>query len=181
MNNLSLFLKHHIGKEFWCDVVGYVTLQKINEDGTMEIMSKVLDKPTKILSNGKFVESGSVIFWPDSEHTSWERWCISNTSLSYEDLPKDVTNNMCKQAKLYDKIYKLIDIAYGGHVTNLSFTNRYIEVWFILPQSNGSLTLTKSAEIQNVTPLAFKGEAYAKSFIQNPANEKLAREYYNMD
>lgn len=181
MENLSLFLQKHIGKTFWCDVVGDVILHKVNEDGTMEITSSVLDKPTKILSNGKFVKEGNVILWPDKDTRTWDRWIVNNTSLSFDDLPYLMTNQISKQAMTYDKIYKLIDIAYGGHVSKLSFTNRYIEVWFILPESNGSLTIVKSTEIQNVTPLAFKSENYARSFMKSPDNVKLAKEYYNND
>lgn len=184
MENLSLFLKNHIGKEFWCDLCGNVTLIDVYEDGWMKFDAPQLSQHAlRIDRYGKFHENGNCIIWPDSFYRGWDEWIKTYSNLSYNDIKPLVKDKpICKQAELYDEIVKLIDIAYGGIVDAKKLNNEWEDVYFILPNPKyrGDLEIICSKDLQYITPLVFKSESFAKSFMKNDENVKMAKEFYQI-
>lgn len=203
--NLCEILKEHEFETFYSPIYGDVYIDLLNDC----IRIHIKDKCIYLSPNGKFwgFKNGECLLFPSKEQRDWNKWLEeqklkvpktweelkrSNTiythySLNYIVDDKDYftaigTNLIEKSALALLKIHQLIEVGYGGNVTN--------EEWKELDgcsEENICYTIHTSftANLFEIYPaffnkdiIAFHTKEQAEEFLLYPENVELLKDYF---
>ena len=77
------------------------------------------------------------------------------------------------------KIAKLIELGYGGMVTDEEWKNKDITKWIVVPNDdNGKLIIVDTWHNSKRGCIAFHTQQQAKEFMSYPENRTLVKQYY---
>ena len=201
--NLCKILKGHEGETFYSPLYGDVTVRLTTDTNyPIAITSKYGD--TRILeSNGKYGRgNGECLLFPSKDQRNWNKWdkennkktpktwselikikdifteCAEICSNGGEDKSKTFMNTPIKKAALaLLKIHQLIEVGYGGNITNGEWNDgkrkyviTYAEYRFVI-----NIALVTKHHI------AFHTQEQAEEFLKYPENVQLLKDYFMVD
>lgn len=76
------------------------------------------------------------------------------------------------------KIYQLIEVGYGGNVTNEEWKDRSITKWRIGFHYDGEIMIDYCVSPIAYTPIVFHTKEQAKEFLKYPENVQLLKDYF---
>lgn len=197
--NLCEILKGHEGETFYCVTVGEVELIGVDDNNPFPIKirsTNVPDYTCYLISSGKACELGERIFFPSKDQRDWNKWDKENNhrvpktwseyinqfnidsepTLWFDnDMNWDVIGNSC--SALF-KIHQLIEVGYGGNVTNEEWKDRSITKWRIGFDYDGETMIDYCVSPIAYTPIAFHTKEQAKEFLKYSENIDLLNDYF---
>lgn len=200
--NLCEILKGHEGETFYSPLIGNITLNKIREEYAYPLMFISRGLPYHFTSDGKYnIDHVECLLFPSKEQRDWNKWIKEHkpkVPKTWSELTKNVkpilyaeishindgnyvsVSEDCgdtpieKSALALLKIHQLIEVGYGGNVTNDYFKN-YV-TFSIMCNSDGSFKVyacaSKSAHIH------FHTKEQAEEFLSYPENVQLLKDYF---
>lgn len=204
--NLCEILKGHEGETFYSPIFGNLTLFAINFQ-ILEFTS-IENDTVAIESSGKFYnKADEICVFPSKDQRDWNKWFEEQkpkTPKTWSELVKEnkyqpyfaeihirfSSKDKCtygknpieKSALALLKIHQIIEVGYGGNVTNEEWLDRYTNdttKWVIISNDdNGDFIIieTKFNHFRN-NP-AFHTEEQAKEFLKYPENVQLLKDYF---
>lgn len=198
--NLCEILKGHEGEIFYSPIIGYVTLQNINTLSNVYPLRFVDNKNCNIFftCDGRYFancDNAECIIFPSKDQRDWNKWIEEQKSKvpkTWSDIKEEkrFQGNACivvnkealtetpiiKSANAFLKIYQLIEIGYGGNVTNEEWNgiNSYASIQYCTNKHDIDICLN----IYNKTNIAFHTKEQAKEFLSYPENVQLLKDYF---
>lgn len=198
--NLCEILKGHEGEIFYSPVIGYVTLQNINTLLNNYPLWFVDNKNRNIsfTYDGRYFvncDNTECIIFPSKDQRDWNKWIEEQKSKvpkTWSDIKEEkrFQGNACivankealietpiiKSANAFLKIYQLIEIGYGGNVTNEEWNgiNSYVSIQYYTNKHDIDICLNT----YNKTNIAFHTKEQAKEFLSYPENVQLLKDYF---
>lgn len=193
--NLCELLKGHEGETFYSPVFGYLFFNKINDNFLYFTCNGVIE--VIINPNGKYVDSADELaIYPSKDQRDWNKWDKENnhkTPKTWGDI-KDCINyyqlNLCsefrdkldKSISAFFKIYKLIEVGYGGNVSYEQCSElQYDNVYKIAPIGCKNKVDFHIVEVEgesDMNHIMFHTKEQAEEFLSYPENVQLLKEYY---
>ncbi len=201
--NLCKLLKGHEGEKFYTLIVGYVELTaiRLGNDDTDEL---VIDSAFSLTRDGKFDPNGECIIFPSKDQRDWNKWAeeqelkvpktwseliqknqpCSSVTLGYrkkEDKSVGDDSWTCnntpieKSALALLKIHQLIEVGYGGNITNEEWKNNWHSE--IRVNVEGKL-FVESTYNSTIFPIAFHTKEQAEEFLSYPENVQFIKDFY---
>ena len=151
---------------------------------------------TSLYSDGTSRKEGECMLFPSKDQRDWNKWIEENKSktsktwsdslftvyeLSYIDNDKDYVltstgiSPIERSALALLKIHQLIEVGYGGNVTNEEWENAF-ELKYVI-----SCTADKSFPIHAtncIHTIAFHTKEQAEEFLKYPENIQLLKDYF---
>lgn len=208
--NLCEILKGHEGETFYTPICGTVKLKNIDEDLIYPLNFINVDNfVTCFTSNGKFlddVKEAECLIFPSKDQRDWNKWFeeqnpkVSKTwsdtrfnssftfyELSYIDKDKDYVltstgiSSIERSALALLKIHQLIEVEYGGNVTNEEWKNTTKLKWYFVPNIADLFDVMCSQNYNKKRNIAFHTEEQAKEFLKYPENFQLLKDYFMIE
>ena len=191
--DLTEILKGHEGEAFYCALTGGdATLLNVYESA-IEFRRGELGPPITLASNGGFVISGECQVFPTEDQRDWVRWDKEN---NHKRIPKTwdeyltcyeedddeptlwfgadiVRDNVGDACIALFKIYQLIEVGYGGNVSEISYHTAGIT-----PELNIEIAEEFDEDFRLFKPFIFKNSQLAKEFLSYPENIQLLKDFY---
>jgi len=207
--DLYKILKGHEGESFYSPCFGTLVLQSVtNSLITFDTLSQDVDEiSVTFLNDGKYACEGEINIFPSKNQRDWNKWAEKQKS----KLPKtwselcDVSQNKCYSLHEIDsvratcikisnptpiersalallKIYQLIEVGYGGNITDGWFGHSDTPIWIILPEFNqgnflGIYEVDDLAD-KGIHHIAFHTKEQAEEFFSYPENVQLIKDFY---
>lgn len=205
--NLCEILRGHEGETFYCTIFGKVKLNGINNDGIgypIEIIIK--DQVIHVLDKcGRFVkdyDEGECTLFPSKDQRNWNKW-IEEQKLEvpktwselqnkfgiqfmFTDCQEDnrgenmnihPNNPIEKSALAFMKIINIIDVGYGGNVTNKEWKNTDFKYVIFKDVSTNKFSISSVCNcIYGL--IAFHKIEQAEEFLSKPENIQLLKDYF---
>lgn len=186
--NLVEILKGHEGETFYSPLFGNVTLVDVDIEYKHPIRVETCEESLEIFfANGLYFyykESECMLF-PSKEQRDWNKWIeeqkpkvpktwseierhSTNLLLAMSDLETHA-EPITKSALALIKIHQLIEVGYGGNITNEEWSNIEMAKYCIASYEDGDdcMTITDS-RITRRQPIAFHTETQAAEFLGYP-------------
>lgn len=204
--NLCEILKGHEGETFYSPVFGIAILKEITNDS---LQIKSVDKVIYLCKDGKYDIYGECMLFPSKNQRDWNKWIeeqkpkVPETSktwsdslfnsnfivyeLSYIDNDKNYIltstgiSPIEKSALALLKIHQLIEVGYGGNVTNEEWLDNEIEKFIItlnISNYRHQFTIVKYAAPAHFNHIAFHTKEQAEEFLSYPENIQLLKDYF---
>ena len=197
--NLCEILKGHQGETFYSPLTDdIVTLKSVSLTRICILTSNLLHN-VHLDSKGAFFPGGECQLFPSKDQRDWNEWDKVNnkkTSKTWSDIEDyigfnnrndycvDVTGNFTRRntpiersALALLKIHQLIEVGYGGNVTNEEW-HKEIDVYYIHPGVHNKFYIDYTNLYGNKKHIAFHTKEQAKEFLEYPENVQLLRDYY---
>lgn len=202
--NLCEILKGHECETFYSPIYGDVYID-LSDDS---IRIHIKDRCIYLSPNGKCwgFKNGECLLFPSKKQRDWNKWLEeqklkvpktweefkrSNTiythySLNYIVDDKDYftaigTNLIEKSALALLKIHQLIEVGYGGNVTNEEWKNTTKLKWYFVPNITDLFDVMCSQNYNKKCNIAFHTEEQAKEFLKYPENFQLLKDYFMIE
>lgn len=202
--NLCEILKEHEFETFYSPIYGDVYINLLNNC----IRIHTNDKCICLSPNGKFwgFKNGECLLFPSKEQRNWNKWLEeqklkvpktwkelkrSNTiythySLNYIVDDKDYltsigTNLIEKSALALLKIHQLIEMGYGGNITNEEWKNTTKLKWYFVPNVADLFDVMCSKNYNKKRNIAFHTKEQAKEFLKYHENFQLLKDYFMIE
>lgn len=199
--NLCEILKEHEFETFYSPIYGDVYINLLNDC----IRIHIKDKCIYLSPNGKCwgFKNGECLLFPSKEQRDWNKWLEeqklkvpktweklkrSNTiythySLNYIVDDKDYftaigTNLIEKSALALLKIHQLIEVGYGGNITNEEWKNTTKSKWYFVPNVADLFDVKYSQNYNMKRNIAFHTKEQAEEFLLYPENVELLKDYF---
>lgn len=208
--NLCKILKGHEGETFYSPIFGDLTLFAINFQ-ILEFTS-IENDTVAIESSGKFYnKADEIAVFPSKDQRDWNKWLeeqkpkVSKTwgdleelgkitecgasiawvlnSCWYESVRGDTPIEISALALL--KIHQLIEVGYGGNVTDKEWRNTDIQKWYFVPntiyspdEGNNMWEVVYTQMYLNKRIFAFHTKEQAEEFLSYPENIQLLKDYF---
>lgn len=207
-NNINFcdILKGHEGETFYSPIVGNIIFDNISYDDFIYPLHFItsVNNIITFTSNGRYrsgFKNSEIMIFPSKNQRNWNKWIeeqkleVSKTwnKLSNKDTSRingiiqcveygvdNVLNVIEKSAFALLKIYKLIDIAYGGNITNEEWNNQNTK-YLICPSHNGknyNFIIINTTFFTDKNHIAFHTEKQAKEFLSYSENVQLLKDYF---
>lgn len=206
--NLCKILKGHEGEAFYSPVSGYAILKEITND---YLRIKSGGKIIKLYKDGKYDIHGECMLFPYKDQRDWNKWDKENNlkvpktwsdyiianrdnfDKGIYDYCIDISgtgNNgwtrrntpIEKSALALLKIHQLIEVGYGGNVTNDEWLDRYtnntVKYVIISNDDNGNFLVIETQNNHMRTNPAFHTKEQAEEFLKYPENVQLLKDYF---
>lgn len=196
MENLNLceILKGHEGETFYSPAFGVVILKEIRND---HLSVKNIDTIINLYKDGRYNIYGKCIIFPSKDQLDWNKWIeeqkpkVPKTWSEYTkqfDISSEPTlwfdsdmnwGEIGKACAALFKIHRLIEVGYGGNVTNEEWKSKK-DKWIInlICSKNGySFIVLKTTYFVDKCHIAFHTEKQAREFIRYSENIQLLRDY----
>ncbi len=202
--NLCELLKGHEGKKFYTSIHGNVILMGINRAYDRPIITNHID----LYPNGKFNENGECLLFPSKDQRDWNKWAeeqkpkvpktwseliqknqpCSSVILGYRkkedksvgDDSWTYNNTLIEKSALaLLKIHQLIEVGYGGNITNKEWNDSNIEKFIIVPTEKG-FKVDHRFKLRAFRHVAFHTAEQANEFLSYPENIQLLKRFYNV-
>lgn len=198
--NLCEILKGREGETFYCSLIG----ENVKFQYIIKPLIRVIRKNKvhlDLCSNGGFCPNGECLLFPSKDQRDWNKWIekqkskvpktwselckIDNRQVVREDCIgvdtfQITTYNppeVIKSAIALLKIYRLIEVGYGGNISPLEFNNCNIMKFIINLDTNNKFTIFNGIAIMN-THIAFHTEEQAEEFLKYEENIQLLKDYF---
>lgn len=199
--NLCEILKGHEGEIFYCPIYrnvfllnneyGFITISP-NEDG---------DETTEVLGkDGTIYEGGEMMLFPSKDQRDWNKWVKEQKPKIPKTWDELCNNDKCtiyhlseidkmgwvqgidntlieKSALALLKINQLIEVGYGGNVTNPEWKN-LDNVYCIEYDTDINDFVFTDYCFRNKKHIAFHTEEQVKEFLKYPENVQLLKDYF---
>lgn len=201
--NLCEILKGHEDETFYSPVFGIVILKEIIND---YLCLKSVDKIIKMYRDGKYDIHGECMLFPSKTQRNWDKWIeeqkhkvpktwkniLNNRKKylfdNYTDYCVDITGNSCKgyirrnspiekSALALLKIHQLIEVGYGGNITNTECNNRNTK-YAIVYNCDKRNKFNIEVFCNTRQFIAFHTIKQAEEFISYPENIQLLENYF---
>lgn len=196
--NLCEILKEHIGKAFYSRAFGRCQLTDVLDDG-IEVNVYNLEAADYNLyytPDGKLAYDGEQDFFPSKDQRDWNKWDKENNHKAPKTWNGLVNNHKFKaceasidrnsvefaitpiekSALALLKIHQLIEIGYGGNITNEEWNDlRCDKYTFTIRDGEIIVVLTNSNSHDHV---AFHTEKQRDEFLKYPENVQLLKDYF---
>lgn len=185
--DLSKILKGHKGEAFYNPLLGYIKLKSV-EAGLLNFFfgSSVFSLPYDGTDR-----DGNLAVFPSKNQRDWNKWLEEQGPKIWDDI-KECTveilhaidaldsngpvNPIVKSAKALLKIRQLIEVGYGGNVTDKEWRSKDAYYYTIVSNTKGCL---KVEDIQfNRSLIAFHTVDQAREFLSHPENVELLKDYF---
>lgn len=198
--NLCEILKGHEGKTFYSRCFGPLKFIKINNKGnTIELKSEVYAGDTYMFwSDGKYSVVGEIDLFPSKDQRDWNKWLEEQKSKvpkTWSEMVAQDKETICiveidemavttaktpieKSALALLKIHQLIEVGYGGNVTNEDWKNPYLAKYDIIPDTAHSDKLCVRCVGFVKSVIAFHTKEQAEEFLKYPENVQLLKDYF---
>lgn len=195
--NLCEILKDHIGEVFYSSAYGNITLIEYVGDNCLQFESDIYVPEIYYDSKGSiFNTNGEITLFPSKDQRDWNKWNeeqkhkvpktwsdIPITSASYfiRTLPTKAfeLTSIEKSALAFLKIYQLIEVGYGGNITNEEWKNDVDEhdIWtFYYDEiANKFFVILAEGYFNYIT---FHTKEQAKEFLSYSENIQLLKDYF---
>lgn len=198
--NLCEILKGHEGETFYSSICGTIVLLRINSDGGI-IFKSLLDQcvPYAFNEDGTFISGAECVIFPSKDQRDWNKWIEEQKSKvpkTWSDLVKENKyqpyfaeihsrfslrdkcaygkNSVEKSAAALLKIHQLIEVGYGGNITNEEWNSR--KEWFVITCYDFE---TSEIVLSNRrSHIAFHTREQAEEFLSHPENIQLLKDYF---
>lgn len=187
-------LKGHEGETFYSESLGYVELHQL--ESTSVIL--IVNKHKRIAFKCALIDAEDDLF-PSKDQRDWTKWDKENNKeapKTWSELIKDneillmgsaTSNPMYSEtdsgtaieiaASALLKIHQLIEVGYGGNITNEEWNNaktKYIIDGVVNKLNISDLSATRCH-------LAFHTREQAKEFLSYPENVQLLKDYFMIE
>lgn len=197
--NLCEILKGHEGETFYCSLVG----ENVKFQYIIEPLIRVIRKNKVSLDlcrNGGFSPNGECLIFPSKDQRDWNKWleeqkpkapktwselCATNNWHIYtieHQFSKDIysTNegitSIEKSALALLKIHQLIEVGYGGNITNEERENKNGAYFVYYSFSRKDFIIAYDVTVKQ--SIAFHTKEQAKEFLKYPENVQLLKDYF---
>ncbi len=194
--NLCELLKGHQGETFYSIPFGELLVTNVTNNHIELSNDWILSK------DGKLYSDGECLIFPSKDQRDWNKWVEEQRPktpktwnelckvphISYELARRSITeersvvwykadtgsNPIEKSALALLKIHQLIEIAYGGNITNEEWKDN---CWkHVIGSDRGKFFIRSTYSA--VSPIAFHTEEQAKEFLFYPDNVQLLKDFY---
>lgn len=199
--NLCEILKGHEDETFYSPIYGNIILHHIQLGQDYPIV--FLNEREELISfckDGKpYIYSKECLVFPSKDQRDWNKWNKENnkTPKTWSELVKikntkdyfleyhttkgfdyEIVESspIEKSALALLKIYQLIEVGYGGNITNEEWKNNCDK--HIIKYSNDAKVFHIFISINNKRLIAFHTKEQVKEFISYPENIQLLKDYY---
>lgn len=198
--NLCEILKGHEGETFYSPIYGNVILHSINDIGDYVINITYNDNNSNSFTKfGKFydIEDSECLIFPSKDQRDWNKW-IEEQKLkvpkTWNELVKADKNkaygvvinivgtgvadiSIEKSALALFKIHQLIEVGYGGNITNEEYKNTDFKYVIFKDVSTNEFSINSVCNcIYGL--IAFHTNKQAKEFLSKPENIQLLKDYF---
>lgn len=193
--NLIEILKGHEGESFYCSYLGEpVMLVRISK----MIYARCEDRRVVVFyDNGSSCIGGECMLFPSKTQRDWDRWNEENNPKLprvWSDIPTSKTeiwySISCMDYKSSDpaiksalallKIYQLIEVGYGGNVTEKEI-RKGTDYYTIISSDIFGIFQIKKVRLNKSNSIAFHTLKQAHDFLKYNDNIQLLRDYYLLD
>lgn len=162
--NLCEILKGHEGEFFYSPLYGNVKLVKTDaEHMPIKVKSVLGGYYHSFTASGKYLEDdwgGECVLFPSKTQRDWNKWIEENK-------PKPIERSILALLR----IRQLIEVGYGGNVTNDEWEKAYI----ISCTADKIFTIHATNCIHTI---AFHTKEQAEEFLKYPENVQLLKDYF---
>lgn len=206
--NLYEILKGHEGETFYSPIYGDVHINfgvsGDNENVLRMYPAGEFSCYLPVSPNGyhfDYSNSGEMIIFPSKDQRDWNKWVEennlkvpktwselikSNTTLEYKISVVNKQGQYVfvnaypieKSAVALLKIHQLIEVGYGGNVTNEDWKNPYLAKYDIIPDTAHSDKLCVRCVGFVKSVIAFYTKEQAEEFLSKPENIQLLKDYF---
>lgn len=187
--NLCEILKGHEGEIFYSPCCGYIELTKIGN------FVLYFDDTFKTDSYGRINNRGKCILFPSRNQRDWNKWIkeqkpkvpktwselVEQDKVKFQKAiniaDKDISgyNAIEKSALALLKIRQLIEVGYGGNVTNEEWGTHKIKYTIRKDKVFG---IDYTSIVWMYSPIAFHTNEQAEEFLSKPENIQLLKDYF---
>ena len=198
--DLCKILKGHEDKTFYSPCYGYITLKTIKPYCYFSLFFNDNNSEYKFTKHGKISTSNDAdcVLFPSKDQRDWNKWaekqkpkvpkiwnemksCNVEVWQHISRMDYGPTEPIVKSALALLKIHQLIEVGYGGNVTNEEWLDNEIEKFIItLNISNYSyqFTIVKHTTSAYFNYIAFHTKEQAEEFLKYPENVQLLKDYF---
>lgn len=197
--NLCKILKGHEGETFYSPIAGNVKLLEIVppyilriDCGTDNEMSDPFILP--LYYNGAFREDGEIMLFPSKDQRDWNKWvkeqkpkvpktwndikhCNIEVWQCISSMDYGPTEPIVKSALALLKIHQLIEVGYGGNITDEEW-NRYCYPKYFIEYNNENKIFRVMEFSYSKSHTAFHTKEQAEEFLKYPENIQLLKDYF---
>lgn len=190
--NLCEILKGHEGETFYSPAYGQVCLSKVIQGGPIIVSASEYSSISMNPNGTLLFSAGECMIFPSKSQRDWNKWDKENnlkvpktwnniTECNVEvwqyisRMNYGLVEPIVKSALALLKIHQLIEVGYGGNVTNEEWENAF-ELKYVI-----SCTADKSFPIHAtncIHTIAFHTEEQAKEFLKYTENVQLLKDYF---
>ena len=188
--NLCEMLKGHEGKTFYSPAFRIVILKEISND---YLRIKSVDKVINLYKDGKYDIHGECMLFPSKDQRDWNKWIEENKSktwsdslftvyeLSYIDNDKDYVltstgiSPIERSALALLKIHQLIEIGYGGNITDEEW-KEHTKIKYTIELKDKKLICSYTYHFKS--HIAFHTKEQAEEFLKYSENVQLLKDYF---
>lgn len=200
--NLCEILKGHEGEAFYSPCYGYIILKAIKPRRYFSLFFYDNNSKYKFTKHGKISANNNAdcVLFPSKEQQDWNKWIeeqkpkvpktwsdlvlakqtdiytVQCNTFVYKNNP-----NIIKSAFAFHQIYQLIEVGYGGNVTNEEWLDNEIEKFIItlnISNCKHQFTIVKYDAPAHFNHIAFHTKEQAKEFLSYPENVQLLKDYF---
>lgn len=191
--NLREILKGHKGETFYSPTFGELILQDI---GWTLLFKRKNDVEIILLHNGKWAtDSEDISVFPSKDQRDWIKWDEENnhkTPKTWSELIKIIGDNwniyvyeenakspIEKSALALLKIHQLIEVGYGGNVTDEEWKNNDTKYAIVLFKDEKDFSIDNRLHL--FSHITFHTKEQAEEFLSYPENVQLLKDYFMMN
>lgn len=197
--NLCEILKGHEGETFYSPCYGYIILKAIKPHCYFSLFFDDNNYEYKFTKHGKISANNNAdcVLFPSKDQCDWNKWVeeqkpkvpktwnelvttkqvdiytIQCNAFVYKNNP-----NIIKSALALLKIHQLIEVGYGGNVTNEEWYNDLEPKFIIVEKSKEDFADVCVRKQTHRTPIAFHTSEQAEEFLSYPENIQLLKDYF---
>lgn len=199
--NLYEMLKGHENEIFYSPLFGddAILIRIANEpkDGYNNVVLKTIHSQRKIDFNkyGQYINGGECMIFPSKNQRDWNKWLEEQkpkVPKTWSDIKEEkrfqgneaiivnketlIETPIIKSANAFLKIRQLIEVGYGGNVTNEEWDgiNSYVSIRYYINKRDIDIC----SNIYIKTNIAFHTKEQAKEFLSYPENVQLIKDYF---
>lgn len=206
--NLCEILKGHEGETFYSPIAGNIILEHINDNSNFENPLLFIDADNEFVTftaNGYYVsifKNAEPVLFPSKNQRDWNKWLeeqnnkipktwrdyINSNLYSPNSIINEINkyhlidNSIEKSALALIKIHQLIEVGYGGNVTNKEWKTNKLPKYCIVVTICGRNDKESYISLEETTTykrsIAFHNRKQAIDFLSYPENVQLLKEYF---
>ena len=197
--NLCEILKGHEGEAFYSPCYGYIILKAIKPHCYFSLFFDDNNSDYKFTKHGKISANNNAdcVLFPSKDQRDWNKWVEEQKPKIPKTWSEFVTTkqvdiytvqcntfvyknnpNIIKSDFAFHQIHQLIEVGYGGNVTNEEWYNDSEPKFIIVEKSKEDFADVCVRKQNHRTPIAFHTSEQAKEFLSYPENIQLLKDYF---
>lgn len=195
--NLCEILKGHEGEAFYSPCYGYIILKAIKSHCYFSLFFYDNNSKYKFTKHGKISANNNAdcVLFPSKDQRDWNKWVeeqkpkVPKTWNNITECNVEVwqhisrmnygpTEPIVKSTLALLKIHQLIEVGYGGNVTNEEWYNDLKPKFIIVEKSKEDFANVCVRKQTHRTPIAFHTKEQAEEFLSYPENIQLLKDYF---